>query len=151
MKTADEKVWHASPTCRSTTSTYNHYRKLSLLSPKLHIPIKIFHFPLHFSRFSQAEDLVFIPSDGRFSWLTHLDFNFLGFFHIWSMLRELLLGLMLHVCAALGVTEGQVKDLTLTEEKEETHTLHLSPRLRQLFVVVLVLVVLFFLLAKLLC
>lgn len=102
MKTADEKVWHASPTCRNTTSTYNHYRKLSLLSPKLHIPIKIFHFPLHFSRFSQAEDLVFIPSDGRFSWLTHLDFNFLGFFHIWSMLRELLLGLTdaAHLCCS---------------------------------------------------
>lgn len=52
---------------------------------------------------------------------------------------------MLHICAALGVTEEQVKDLTLMEGKEETHTLHLTPLLQQLFVVVLVLFVLFFL------
>lgn len=59
---------------------------------------------------------------------------------------------MLHSCAALGVTEDQAKNLTLMEEKEETHTLHLSPLPRQLFIVVLVLLCFFFILpAKLLC
>lgn len=87
-------MWGASPTYKKA----NHYCTSTITEifpccPQNYVCLSKYFTSFPFSSFSQAKDLVLIPSDGRFPWLTWLDFNFYGFFSIWSVLMELLLGM----------------------------------------------------------